>query len=124
MGNSMPAVPEQLTAWSGSAAPRPVAQAPEALASRDRQKLRNAALEFEAILLSSWWDQMQKCSLAPDDTGREPGFDTLQSLGTRAVSLALAGRGGLGIANLMIRQLSPAIKANAPDTRGGEVRGR
>jgi len=78
--------------------------------SRERQKLRNAALEFEAILLSSWWEQMQKSSLTPDDSSKDPGFDTLQSLGTRAMSQALAARGGLGIAQMMIRQLSPALK--------------
>ena len=76
---------------------------------QERQKLRNAALEFESILLSSWWEQMQKSSLGSDESGHEPGFDTLQSLGTRAMSLALAARGGLGIAQLMIRQLSPAL---------------
>lgn len=87
--------------------------------SPEGQKLRNAALEFEAILLSSWWEQMQKSSLTPDESNREPGFDTLQSLGTRAMSLALASRGGLGIAQLMIRQLSPALKPNEEKAETG-----
>lgn len=88
--------------------------------SPEGQKLRNAALEFEAILLSSWWEQMQKSSLTPDESNREPGFDTLQSLGTRAMSLALASRGGLGIAQLMIRQLSPALNPNEEKAERGK----
>ena len=124
MVDSMAAFSEQLSLSSGSTASRSVTEGTEAPMSRDGQKLRNAALEFEAILLSSWWDQMQKCSLTPDENGHEPGFDTLQSLGTRAVSLALAGRGGLGIADLMIRQLSPAIKPEVPKAEAGQIKGR
>jgi Rod binding domain-containing protein len=66
------------------------------------QKLKKAAQEFEGVLLSSWLEEMQKSSLDSSGSGQEAGAETLRSLGTQAVAQALAQRGGLGIARMIV----------------------
>jgi Rod binding domain-containing protein len=73
------------------------------------QKLKKAAQEFEGVLLSSWLEEMQKSSLAPSGTGQEAGAETLRSLGSQAVGLALAQRGGLGIAQMIVHHFRGVV---------------
>jgi Rod binding domain-containing protein len=70
------------------------------------QKLTKAAREFEGILLSTLLEEVQKSSLDPSDAGQEAGSETLRSLGTQALAQALADRGGLGIARMIIHHFS------------------
>lgn len=77
------------------------------------QKLKKAAQEFEGVLLSSWLEEMQKNSLDSSDTGQEAGAETLRSLGTQAVALALAQRGGLGIAQMIVHHFSPTLRSES-----------
>jgi len=73
------------------------------------QKLTKAAQEFEGVLISSWLEEVQKSSLDPSGTGQEAGSETLRSLGTQAVAQALAQRGGLGIARMIVQHFSPTL---------------
>jgi Rod binding domain-containing protein len=45
-------------------------------------------------------------SFVGSDEGHDPAHQTLSSVATQAVATALAQRGGIGIANLLVRQLS------------------
>jgi Rod binding domain-containing protein len=83
----------------------------------EKLKLQRATEEFEAILLSSWWEQMQKSFPAASESEQEPGFDTLRELSYRALAVALASRGGIGVASLMLRQLEPALPNSPPATQ-------
>ena len=74
-----------------------------------RQKLQKAAQEFEAILLSSWWEAMGKSFPASSESGRESGLDMMQDLSRQAMSVAIAACGGLGIARVLIRQLERSL---------------
>ena len=65
-------------------------------------KLAKAAQDFEGILISSWLEEVQKSSLDPSGTSEDAGSETLRSLGTQAVAQALAQRGGLGIARMIV----------------------
>jgi len=79
-------------------------------------KLRKAAAEFEAQLLSSWWTTMKNSGMSADDKDSDPGKDTLDQMGIQAMSSAVAnGRGGLGIGDMLVRSLL----ASHPEIAGG-----
>jgi len=82
------------------------AQAEQAHAGPRIQKLTKVAQEFEGILLSSWLEEVQKGSLDPSQASLGAGSETLRSLGTQAVAQALAQRGGVGIARMIVRHFS------------------
>ena len=78
-------------------------------------KLVKAAQEFEAILLSSWLEKLQATFTGPDD-GSDPAHDTLASMGTQAIASALAARGGIGVAKLLVQHLTKAAETAQPPT--------
>jgi hypothetical protein len=65
-------------------------------------RLTRVAKQFEGVLLTSLLQEVQKGTLDPSDAGLGAGSETLRSLGTEAVAQALAQRGGLGIARMII----------------------
>jgi len=76
-------------------------------------KLAKSAREFEAILLQSWMEKMNQSFVGLEDS-QDAAHDTISSLGTQAIAGALAARGGIGIANMILRQIQPsAIRTNA-----------
>jgi Rod binding domain-containing protein len=83
-----------------------VAQAKEvAMASTPSgHKLRKAAAEFEAQLLSSLWKSM-KSSFAPDDDSSDPGKQSLEEWSIDAMCSAVGKAGGLGIGKSIVRAL-------------------
>jgi Rod binding domain-containing protein len=78
------------------------AQAEQTQAGSRIQKLTKAAQEFEGVLLTALLEEFQKSSLDPSDASQGAGSETLRSLGTQAVAQALAARGGLGIARMIV----------------------
>ena len=88
--------------------------------TNDSRKLTKAAHEFEAILLQDWLEKMNK-SFAGLEQGPDPAHDTISSMGTQAIAGALAARGGIGIANMILRQLQSAA-SSVGDTGKGEAR--
>jgi len=73
------------------------------------QKLTKAAQEFEGVLLSSWLEEVQKSSLDSSEADLGGGSETLRSLATQAVALALAQRGGLGIARMIVHHFRHVV---------------
>lgn len=67
------------------------------------QKLTRVAKQFEGVLLTSLLQEVEKGALDSSDGGLGGGSETLRSLGTEAVAQALAQKGGLGIARMIIR---------------------
>ena len=80
----------------------PGPQTQQAHAMSQIQKLTKAAQEFEGVLLSTLLEEFQKSSLDASDASQGAGSETLRSLGTQAVAQALAARGGLGIARMIV----------------------
>jgi Rod binding domain-containing protein len=80
--------------------------APETPAHR---KLRKAAQDFEGILISKLLEDFKVGSSSL--TGDTPlaGSDTLNSVAIQTLSTALASRGGLGIAQMLVHQLETHI---------------
>jgi len=69
-------------------------------------QLKKSAQEFESILLESWLEKMNQ-SFVGSSESQDPAHDTVSSLGTQAIASALAARGGIGIAAMLLRQLQP-----------------
>ncbi|MGB8771939.1 MAG: rod-binding protein [Candidatus Korobacteraceae bacterium] len=81
-------------------------------AAQPPSKLAKAAQEFEAILLTSWLEKMNQ-SFVGSEESQDAAHDTVSSLGTQAIASALAARGGIGIARMLLRQLHPTQPAAA-----------
>ena len=73
------------------------------------KKLRKATQEFEGMLISQLLGDFKMG--ASSLTGDAPlaGSDTLNSLAIQSFSSALAGRGGLGIGNMLVHQLERSL---------------
>ena len=84
-------------------------------------KLKKAATQFEAMLLQKWWSSMKESGLGEDDDS-DPGAGTLDTMGMQAMSTAIAGAGGIGIAAMLVRSLQGEIAARnataSPGTSG------
>ena len=78
-----------------------------AQAAQASSKLRKSAQEFEAILLQSWLEKMNQSFVGASES-QDAAHDTVSSLGTQAIASALAARGGIGIAAMLLRQLQPS----------------
>ncbi len=75
--------------------------------TRPSSKLKKSAQEFESILLQSWLEKMNQSFVGTSES-QDAAHDTVTSLGTQAIASALAARGGIGIAAMLLRQLQPA----------------
>lgn len=69
-------------------------------------KLKKSAQEFESILLQSWLEKINQ-SFVGSSENQDAAHDTISSLGTQAIATALAARGGIGIAAMLLRRLQP-----------------
>ncbi len=76
------------------------------LATRQREKLTDAAQKFEGIFLQELLQPLQnaKDGLTGEDAS-DSSTDALQSYSTEAVASAISSRGGFGIARQVIRQI-------------------
>lgn len=92
----------------------PASTAAKADPAQPGNKLAKAAQEFEAILLASWLEKMNQGFVGTEQS-QDPAHDTVCSLGTQAIASALAARGGIGIAGMLLRQLHPATRPAAAE---------
>lgn len=77
-------------------------------------KLVKAAREFESILLQSWLEKMNKIN--GNESSEDAAHDTISSLGAEAVATALAQRGGIGIARIIVGNFHSHSKdSDAPE---------
>jgi Rod binding domain-containing protein len=81
--------------------------------SPEVHKLRKSTQEFEAMLVSSWWQEMQNSFRDPDEE-QEAGSDTLQQIGFQSMATAMAASGGIGLARMVFHCLAPALEHSKP----------
>jgi Rod binding domain-containing protein len=93
-----------VTALSAASA-SPSADSPERIAK--------AARDFEAILLRSLLEPLQKSFSSVAGESSQAGQDDYQYMGTEALASAMAASGGLGIADMITKQLVRASAAMA-----------
>lgn len=83
------------------------AHLPEAKAMAKNEK---AARDFEAVLLTPVFDALQKTFAGDAEDDKTTGASDFRQMGSQALAQAIAARGGIGIAKMILRHL-PAPKA-------------
>jgi Rod binding domain-containing protein len=86
------------------------------------KKLRQAAAEFEGMLLSNLWKSMKSTFAESDEDTDDPAHETLSDMGIQAMTGAVGKAGGLGLGKLIIKHLEPLLmhdhNGNAPHSSG------
>ena len=90
----------------------PQAAAERISTSSPSPKLVRSAQQFEAALLSHWLEKMNQ-SFAATEPDSDPAHDTLSGLGTEAIASAIAERGGIGIAAMILKHLASKPEDNS-----------
>jgi len=82
------------------------------------EKLVHAARQFEAILLNQLLGSLEHAFSALGKEKTEAGSDHYRFLGVQALASSVAAKGGLGIADMILRNLKSRHipGADAPDT--------
>jgi Rod binding domain-containing protein len=75
------------------------------------QKLRQAAAEFESMLMSSFWKSMKDSLGDEPDDATDPAHETLADFGMQAMCDAVGKAGGLGIGKLILQHLEPHLSS-------------
>ncbi|GEM_PF-5406261 len=73
------------------------------------RKLLAGCQEFEGMLLTKWWEGMDKTFGDPTESEDDAGGDTMRQLGIQSAANAIASEGGMGLSALMYKQLAPAL---------------
>ena len=88
------------------------------------RKLRQAAGEFEGMLLSSLWKSMKSTFADSEgDDSTDPAHDTLDDMGVQAMSNAVGKAGGLGLGKLILKHLEPMLAASQAQNTTGSGKG-
>lgn len=111
-----------------------LSQAKTHAAAGDPQ-LEKTAKAFESILLAKWLEQAEHSFAAvpgedPDKEDADPGADQYRSLALQSLAESITASGGVGIAKMIVRQLSrrpqepssqaiDSDKVNPQGTKGG-----
>src|SRR5439155_22363495 len=85
------------------------------------RKLRKAAAEFEAQLLSSLWKSMKTSFTSSDDDSTDPAKQSLEEWGIDAMCNAVGKAGGLGIGKQIVHALESKMErlAAQPESQVG-----
>lgn len=75
--------------------------------AKDAAKNEKAARDFEAILLTPVLDSLQKTFGGDPEEVKTPGASDYRHMATQALTQAIAERGGIGIAQMILRHLQP-----------------
>src|SRR6267378_2895614 len=70
-------------------------------------KNEKAARDFEAMLLTPVLDSLQKTFGGTSEDANIPGASDYRQMATAALAQAIAARGGIGIAQLILRHFEP-----------------
>jgi Rod binding domain-containing protein len=76
--------------------------------SPEVSRLHKAAGEFESILLESLWKSMKETFSDPDEDA-DPTLKSFDEWGMQALASAVGNSGGLGIKNMILKYLEPAV---------------
>jgi hypothetical protein len=74
------------------------------------RKLMKATQEFEANLISSWWEEAEKGLQDPSASELGAGLDGLKALSMNTMAMGMVKAGGIGISRMIFRSLEPALR--------------
>jgi Rod binding domain-containing protein len=77
------------------------------LSQKDVAKNQKAARDFEAMLLTPVLDALQKTFSGDSQDAKTPGASDYRHMATEELAQSIAARGGIGIAQLILRHLQP-----------------
>lgn len=86
-----------------------------AAAARDPDPLRKTANEFEEVFLAQMLQPMLSGLTPETPFGGGPGEEIWQSMLVREYGKAIVARGGIGIADAVMREILRSQEATAPD---------
>lgn len=99
----------------GAISPVPFPPAPASPHGHSPGSLKKAAREFEAQLLATLLAPLEQSFSAVPGESSPTGADNYGYLGMQALATGLANSGGLGVAALLVRQLSSTeVRGNEP----------
>jgi peptidoglycan hydrolase FlgJ len=78
-----------------------------ATSTNDAAKNEKAARDFEAMLLTPVLDSLQKTFSGDSEDSKTPGASDYRLMATQALAQSIAARGGIGIAKMILRHLTP-----------------
>lgn len=90
----------------------PAVPGSSASSSDSPERIRKAARDFEAILLRSLLEPLQKSFSTISGESNDAGHDDYQYMATEAFAAAMAASGGFGLADMITKQLVRAASAN------------
>jgi len=84
------------------------------------RKLMKAAQEFEANLISSWWEEAEKGihDSMGGGQGLGSGFDGLKGLAMHNMAMSMVQSGGIGISRMIFHSLEPALRRKLQEQTG------
>ena len=87
------------------------------------RKLLKATQEFEANLLSAWWEEAEKDF--QDASGGElgSGFEGLKGAAMNSMAAGIVKAGGVGISRTLFHSLEPALRRKLQEQAGPETEG-
>lgn len=100
--------------------PRPPAPG----AAHDPDHLRKTAREFEEVFLAQMLEPMLSGLTPEAPFGGGPGEDIWQSMLVKEYGKAIVARGGIGIADAVVREILLAQETRAQETRAQETMAR
>jgi Rod binding domain-containing protein len=83
------------------------------------ERLKTAAHQFEASLLTEILKPLQRTGAAVGGEEEDSAEGPLQDLAAESLARALSDRGGFGIADRVLHQFEAAGPAHQPETTGG-----
>jgi hypothetical protein len=91
--------------------PAPASESEDALRNtRVGRKLLSAAQEFEAHLISSWWEEAEKDLDDRSGGALGSGLDGMKGVAMNSVAMGIVKAGGIGIARMIFHSLEPALR--------------
>jgi hypothetical protein len=85
-------------------------------------KLTQAAGQFESMLLSNLWKSMKSAFEDEDSEYSDPAHGAMDEMGMDAMSSAVGKSGGLGIAKMIMKDLTPQITGHGAPEGGAKVK--
>jgi Rod binding domain-containing protein len=95
-----------------------VGAAASGVETAQHRKLREAAGQFESMLLSNLWKSMKSSFEEDDGDFSDPAHGALDDWSMEAMCSAVGKSGGLGIGRLILKHLEPKLD-NSQNGKGG-----
>jgi len=96
---------------------------PSTPAAEHERKITKAAREFEAVLLNTVLGPLEHTFASLPGKETDAVSDNYQSLGMQALTSSLAAKGGLGIADMIVKSLSKRDHAAVTPDEKSPARG-